>query len=299
MSALETLLSQYRTVSLTNSQELYPESEGQGLPLIQVKSPLCQAVIALQGAQILEFKNSAGTPLLWLSPQCQFNPGSALRGGIPLCLPWFGPHPTDASKPQHGYARTRNWELTQVAENDEGRCELTFELVSEPGPLFDYAFTCVLRMTLSRHVDIQLSVTNLDSQAFDFSWAFHSYFPVRILEQARVKGLAGRDYRDNLEQLITKTQDQDLGFVGEVDRVFPGIEQAVEIAGEPTIRIEHDQCPSVITWNPGPDNAAAMADVGAGNEQGFICVERGAVLDEAWHLDAGETRTAWMRISEA
>src|SRR5690625_1813252 len=93
MSALETLLSQYRTVSLTNSQELYPESEGQGLPLIQVKSPLCQAVIALQGAQILEFKNSAGTPLLWLSPQCQFNPGSALRGGIPLCLPWFGPHP--------------------------------------------------------------------------------------------------------------------------------------------------------------------------------------------------------------
>lgn len=299
MSALETLLSQYRTVSLTNSQELYPESEGQGLPLIQVSSPLCQAVIALQGAQILEFKNSAGTPLLWLSPQCRFNPGSALRGGIPLCLPWFGPHPTDANKPQHGYARTRNWELTQVAENDEGRCELTFELVSEPGPLFDYAFTCVLRMTLSRHVDIQLSITNRDSQAFDFSWAFHSYFPVRILEQARVKGLAGRDYRDNLEQLITKTQDQDLGFVGEVDRVFPGIEQAVEIAGEPTIRIEHDQCPSVITWNPGPDNAAAMADVGAGNEQGFICVERGAVLDEAWHLDAGETRTAWMRISEA
>jgi len=299
MSALETLLSQYRTVSITNSEELYPESEGQGLPLIQVKSPLCQAVIALQGAQILEFKDSAGTPLLWLSPQCRFNPGSALRGGIPLCLPWFGPHPTDASKPQHGYARTRNWELTQVAENDEGRSELTFELVSEPGPLFDYAFTCVLRMTLSRHVDIQLSVTNRDSQAFDFSWAFHSYFPVRILDQARVKGLAGRDYRDNLEQLITKTQDQDLGFVGEVDRVFPGIEQAVEIAGEPTIRIEHDQCPSVITWNPGPDNAAAMADVGAGNEQGFICVERGAVLDEAWHLDAGETRTAWMRISEA
>jgi len=299
MSALETRLSQYRTVSLTNSKELYPESEGQGLPLIQVNSPLCQAVIALQGAQILEFKNPAGTPLLWLSPQCRFNPGSALRGGIPLCLPWFGPHPTDPSKPQHGYARTRDWALTQVAENDEGRCELTFELESEPGPLFDYAFTCVLRMTLSRHIDLQLSVTNRDSQAFDFSWAFHSYFPVRILEEAWVKGLAGRDYRDNLDQLTTKTQNQDLGFVGEVDRVFPDIEQALEIAGEPTIRIEHDQCPSVITWNPGPENAAAMADVGAGIEQGFICVERGAVLDEAWHLEAGTTRTASMRISEA
>src|SRR5690625_2297374 len=203
MSAVETLLRQNRTCSLTNSQELYTESEGQGLPLIQVKSPLCQAVIALHRDQLFDVKNSACTPLLWLSPQCQFNPGSALRGGIPLCLPWFGPHPTDASKPQHGYARTRNWELTQVAENDEGRCELTFELVSEPGTLCDYAFTCVLRMTLSRHVEIQLSVTNRDSQAFDFSWAFHSYFPVRILEQARVKGLAGRDYRDNLEQLIT------------------------------------------------------------------------------------------------
>src|SRR5690625_5956570 len=107
MSAVETLLRQNRTCSLTNSQELYTESEGQGLPLIQVKSPLCQAVIALQGAQILEFKNSAGTPLLWLSPQCRFNPGSALRGGIPLCLPWFGPHRTDASKPQQDRKSTR------------------------------------------------------------------------------------------------------------------------------------------------------------------------------------------------
>src|SRR5690625_282935 len=119
MSALETLLSQYRTVSLTNSQELYPESEGQGLPLIQVKSPLCQAVIALQGAQILEFKNSAGTPLLWLSPQCRFNPGSALRGGIPLCLPWLRQHPTDGSKHPPGFARPRNRELTQVTENHQ------------------------------------------------------------------------------------------------------------------------------------------------------------------------------------
>ena len=298
MSALESLLDQYRTVSLTTSRELYPDANGAGLPLIKVDSPLCQAVIAVQGAQILEFKNAKGTPLLWLSPQCQFNPGTALRGGIPLCLPWFGPHPRDADKPQHGFARTRDWQLTHVAESDDGRCELIFELVSEPGPLFDYAFTSILKMTLGQHLELQLDITNRDSRPFDCSWAFHSYFPVRILEQTRVKGLAGRNYLDNLEQLSTKPQDQDLGFVGEVDRVFPAVEQALEIAGEPTIRIEHDQCPSVITWNPGPDNAAAMADVGAGNEEGFICVERGAVLDEAWHLEAGETCSAWMRISE-
>ncbi|MDQ2075494.1 D-hexose-6-phosphate mutarotase [Marinimicrobium sp. ABcell2] len=299
MPALATLLDQYRSVSLTSSRELYPDAGGTGLPLLKVDTSLCQAVISLQGAQLLEFKNAQGTPLLWLSPQCQFEPGTALRGGIPLCLPWFGPHPQDSDKPKHGFARTRDWELVQVAESDDGRCELVFELICDANPLFDHAFSAELCMKLGKGIDPQLSVTNRDQRAFDCTWALHSYFPVRNLEEVRVKGLAGKTYLDNLEQLAPKTQEQDLGFIGEVDRMFPGVEQALEIDGEPTIRIEHDQCPSVITWNPGPEHAAKMADVGAGNEQGFICVERGAVLGEAWHLEAGETRIAGMKIIEA
>lgn len=295
--SIATLVEQCEGVTLTTSNELYPDSKSAGLALIQVKTPLCEAVISPQGAQLLEFKTADGVPLLWLSPKCRFEPGKALRGGIPICLPWFGPHPTDSTKPQHGFARTSNWTLIQVDQNAEGLSKLEFEWRSAANELFAYAFTATLRMSLGRKIELELSITNDDKQTFDCSWALHSYFPTPSLEQVSVPALSGRDYLDNLENHARKTQDGPLTFSGEVDRVFPGVESSVVIEGQPSILIEHEHCPSVVTWNPGPEKAAKMADVGAGNEQHFYCIERGAVLDEGWQLAPKETRSGRITIS--
>lgn len=296
MPALADLVRPYAGITLTDSKTLFPDAQGTGLPLIRIDTDLCQAVVAPQGAQLLSFTKADGTPLLWLSPQCQFEPGKALRGGVPVCLPWFGPHPDD-NKPQHGFARTSDWALTQVAQADNGRCELWFELEHSGDERFEQPFTAALRMVLGQTIELELGLTNHDSHAADFTWALHSYLPVQTLDDARVPVLAGRDYLDNLQNHARLRQSGPLTFTGEVDRVFPDVESEVTLEPTPHLRLSHENCPSLVTWNPGAEKAAAMDDMGEGNEQGFVCLERGAVLDEGWTLAPGETRRGKVTIS--
>ena len=295
---LDALLSRCSFLTLSHSNQKFPHSKGTGLPLIAVTTPSCEAIIALQGAQLLSFCAKAGKPLLWVSPNCDFTPGSALRGGIPVCLPWFGPNPLDAQKPKHGFVRNKDWELSDAKLLADGNVQLTFSFTSTANELFGFAFNAQLMMTLGTSIKLDISVSNADQADFYCSWALHSYHPVSSLGAVRVKGLDGRTYLDNLEGYAAKIQEDDVSFPNAVDRVFPGIENAVEILGAPHITINHHNCPSVIVWNPGPVNAAAIADIGAGNEQTYICVERGAVLSEKWKLNAGETQSAWIEITE-
>jgi len=285
-------------LQLLNSTEAYPKSKGTGVPIVRVTTPLCSADIALQGAHLLHFCATNGSPLLWVSPNCDFTPGVALRGGIPVCLPWFGPHPTDSTKPKHGFARNRRWQLSNATLLDDGSAELIFYFASEANELFNYSFAAQLTIILGKTIRLSLDIYNQDQQAFDCSWVLHSYYPVHSLADVRVKGLAARSYLDNLENHARKNQSDDVSFIGEVDRVFPEIENNVEIVGTPHIIIEHHNCPSVVVWNPGPANAAKIADIGTGNDQTYICVERGAVLNEKWHLAAGEKKSAQVEIKE-
>jgi glucose-6-phosphate 1-epimerase len=294
---LRTLIVQHEFLSLESSKTMYPNAPGDGLPLVVVNTPKCRAVIALQGAQLLEFVPAGGEPLLWLSPNCNFSPGTALRGGIPVCLPWFGVNRADSTKPKHGFARNQAWDLNKVEMNSAGNCSLTFALTSAPNLLFDYAFTAELCLTLGEAAKLELSVKNQDTRQFTCSWALHSYHPVALLVDVRVTGLAGREYFDNLEGYARKQQLGDVSFTGEVDRVFPGVENSLTIESESRIHITHHNCPSVIVWNPGSINAARITDIGAGQEQHYICVERGAVLDEEWQLAPGEIKTAWLEIA--
>ena len=295
---LSDLLSRCDFLTLTSSDREFPQSAGTGLPLIAVETANCKALVALQGAHLLSFCASGGKPLLWVSPNCNFTHGVALRGGVPVCLPWFGPNPLDAQKPKHGFVRNQDWELSDAKLLEDGKAQLIFRFVSSANELFDFAFSAQLVMTLGSTIKLEINVSNTDTKAFDCSWALHSYHPVSSLSDVRVKGLAGRTYLDNLEGHAVKVQQGDVSFLDAVDRVFPSIENAVEILGSPHITITHHNCPSVVVWNPGAATAANIADIGAGNEQTYICVERGAVLSEKWTLDAGETQSAWVEIAE-
>ncbi|WP_232522361.1 D-hexose-6-phosphate mutarotase [Marinimicrobium alkaliphilum] len=296
-NSLDLLLAEHRFLRLTHSSDVLSDASGAGIPLLQVVTDHCVALIALQGAQLLSFQALNQAPLLWLSPACDFTPGKPLRGGIPVCLPWFGPHPTDDGQPKHGFARTRDWALETAAMSDDGSVTLVFALDSPGHPGFEHPFRARLTMVLNQRIKLDLTIHNIGEKPFETTWALHSYHPVQDLKAARVLGLKGRDYLDNLAQLARKTLTEDLAFNGEVDRAFPGVDEPLMVeTGEHRIHIEHANCPSVITWNPGPENAAGMADVGAGNEQGFVCVERGAVHDDAWTLAPGETRQAQLEI---
>ena len=298
LQQLEKLIAQCDFLRLGDSRQVYPQAPGTGLPLILVDTELCSAVISLQGAHLLEFKTTQGAPLLWVSPHCDFSPGSALRGGVPLCLPWFGVNPSDPSKPKHGFARNNFWQLADAHRLSDGSVELEFLFVSEDHLLFPYDFSAEVRMTLGRSAKLELTINNTDEEDFECSWAMHNYHPVSSLAEVKVAGLAGRTYLDNLEAYAAKEQQGDLAFPAPLDRVFPGIDNSLQILGNPSIEISHHNCPSVITWNPGAEAAAKIADIGAGQEQFYICVERGAVLQEKWHLAAGSSQSAWVEFKQ-
>jgi len=295
---LQTLVANCDFLKLTSSDKAFPDSRGQGLPILSVNTAKCSALIALQGAHLLSFCTQGANPLLWVSPNCDFTPGVALRGGIPVCLPWFGPNALDPKKPKHGFARNRDWKLSEAKLLADGRAELIFSFTSGANELFDFNFAAQLIITLGANIKLDITVSNTDTQTFDCSWVLHSYHPVSSLQDVRVQGLANRTYLDNLENHAAKIQQGDVSFPAEVDRVYPGIENPIIIAGKPTIQITHHNCPSVVVWNPGTTNAAKIADIGEGNEQGYICVERGAVLAEKWNLMAGESKSAWVEITE-
>lgn len=295
---LEQLVAKSSFLRLTTSKAQYPDHPGAGLPLLVVETGLCSAVVALQGAHLLEFKTTEGDPLLWLSPNCDFTPGVALRGGVPLCLPWFGVNPTDASKPKHGFARNNYWSLGDAHLLSDESVELEFLFLSDANNLFPYDFSAELRMTLGNSAKLELTINNTDTEDFECSWAMHNYHRISSLVDVRVLGLAGKNYFDNFEHYAEKHQSGDVGFPAPVDRVYPAIENPVIIKGSPSIEISHHNCPSVVTWNPGAEAAEKIADIGAGNEQFYICVERGAVLGEKWLLSAGTSQSAWMEFKQ-
>lgn len=293
------LVRQYPFLSIASSHSVFPGSAGDGLPLLVVKTAQCDAVIAFQGAHLLSFKPAQGNELLWVSPHCQFSEGTALRGGVPVCFPWFGPHPETTGAPKHGFARNTVWELEQVIENDDN-VTLMFGFSSADHPNYHHVIQAGLAIRLGKTAQLSLTATNKGSQACTVSWALHSYHPVSSLNKVNIPALTGRDYLDNLDSHARKSQSGPLYFIGETDRVFPSVETSLVIEdSQPRIAIEHDNCPSVVTWNPGAANAAAITDIGQNQHQNFICVERGAVLDEAWRLAPGTSESGWLEIAEA
>lgn len=298
--ALQDVVNQHDFLSLTDSHTCFPESQGTGLPLIKVKTPQCTAILSTNGAHLLSFTPTGGEELLWVSPNCQFSPGASLRGGIPLCLPWFGPHPTDSSRPKHGIARTRTWQLDSAALDAEGICHLKLSLRHSADALFEHDFTAELTLSLGQTPTLHLTLTNTGQTDFDASWVMHTYFAINRLEATRVEGLDGREYSDKVEGGKYFTQSGPVTFNGEVDRVYEDIQLPVTVDdGEHRYRIEGDQCPSVVVWNIGAEAGSQIADIGPDNHKGYVCVERGACLGDTWHLPAGQCRSSHMSIKPA
>ncbi len=257
-------------------------------PLIAVSNRRCTAVLALLGGQVLSFKPDAMPDLLWLSPNAVFNINTPIRGGIPVCLPWFGVNQADPQKPKHGFARTSRWRLEHASTDDIGVTLVQLGLrqfAEQPHPLFPHTFAAWLDFSFGETLAIELRVRNCSQTAMPLSWALHSYHPVQDLDRLRILGLENRDYLDNTRRLRRDRQTSEaLGVQDEIDRVYPGVGGSQAILGSPNIRISGVNAPTIIVWNPGAAIAASLPDLGDGTHRQFICVERGAAFDDTAFL---------------
>jgi len=287
--------------SLSNSYHLsdtkkYYHSE-QSLPLIIVSTEKCDAVISLYGGQVLEFKAKNRPALLWLSPSVSFKEGKAIRGGVPICAPWFGQHSHFSLN--HGFARTSYWNNTAINENEDGDTVITLTLEeNELSKKYHYInFKMTLVITLGESLSLSFEFENNSQESQTCEWAMHSYLAVNNCNETTVSGLESLIYLDKTKENKPSTLIGEQHFNGEVDRCFVdgSTTQDITNLNTHTTQVTGNNCQSVIVWSPGQQLAETMGDVS--EYEKFVCVERGAVNKNQWQIHPNTRQSAIMTLS--
>ena len=287
-------------IKLVNSAELYPaqhQAGDAGLPMLVVENSLGRAVIALQGAHLMAFQPAGQREMLWVSPKSLFEAGKPIRGGIPLCLPWFGPA-TDSSSPLHGFGRIMEWSLVAAEVCADGATRVVLELAGDNkvSALWPHAFSFRLEVVVGTQLGLTLSAENRSAAAAPFAFAYHTYFAVPNVADARVAGLENTTFIDKTDNMARKIQQGEVAITALTDRVYldvPAVQTLKNAAGD--VKIESDAKCAVV-WNCWT-NDKNMADLGEGNHVGYICVERCDVADRAVSIPAGGQYQMSMTLS--
>ncbi|HBE97179.1 MAG TPA: hypothetical protein DDW68_08390, partial [Verrucomicrobiales bacterium] len=193
-----------------------------GYPVIEVTTPVSAGTVALHGAQVLTWAPTEHPPVLYLSPKAKMVPGQPVRGGVPICWPWFSNHPEDPSKPSHGFARTRFWELLS-GEVDGKVVTLVFRLVpdEETKALFPHDFELTATIRMADKLRIGLKMTNTGDDVYKASSALHTYLSIGNIDRIQLEGVKGSHYIDQLTSAEEDVyQEKNLQIKGEVDRIY-------------------------------------------------------------------------------
>ncbi|MDQ6950395.1 MAG: D-hexose-6-phosphate mutarotase [Mariprofundales bacterium] len=256
-----------------------------GLVQAVVCSAQAQAHLALQGGHLIAFRPSGEEELLWMSPDANFARGKSLRGGIPVCWPWFGPHPDDATQPAHGIARTMPWLPQQSFLLENGAIRLHLTLIDGwPG------LDAELIFTVGETLEIALITTNKGTQAVTLTQALHSYFSVGDVRQVSLNGLDGCDYLDKVNGGVRQRQQGAITINSEVDRIYlqsPPSLQLHDPVLQRTIHITSAGSGSSVVWNPWIEKSEQMGDMGHEGYLHMLCVETTNADEDAIELAAG------------
>lgn len=264
-----------------------------GFEYLEIENKSASAKVALQGGHLFHYQQQNKKPLLWLSEKSHFETGKAIRGGIPVCWPWFGKHQTELKLPQHGFARTSLFELLESNEPDEHTTELVLQLKSSPETLllWPYQFQLVMRITVGATLTVALTTINCDSKPFTITSALHSYFAVSHISSVSIQGLDGMKYWDSLTD-ETKTQRGDIVINEEIDRVYQKTGNSLILHdADRTIQIEQEGSSSAVVWNPWIDKSKRMADMQDDAYGTMLCIETANALKDARRLMPGEEHT--------
>jgi glucose-6-phosphate 1-epimerase len=273
-----------------------------GLACVRVHTPEAAGLVYLQGAHVAEWAPAGHDPVLWLSKKSFFQAGKALRGGVPLCFPWFGPHPEHKEYPAHGFARLTNFRYSGARLHESGSPELEFNLDDDAATyrFFPHAFTARLRVTFGTTLALAFTVSNPGSEPFSFEEALHSYFRVSDVREVAVVGLQGATYHDKVRGMAEFVEEApELRLSAETDRVYDSAASTniVDPRAQRTLRIEKAHSHTTVVWNPWSARAAQMADFGAEEWPEMLCVESANVGGSRITLAPGESHTLQLAVS--
>ncbi len=248
-----------------------------GGPVARLSAGDQTAIVALQGAQVLSWQRGEQEQL-WLSPVARLGISKPVRGGIPVCWPWFGPHPDDDTKPAHGFVRTRPWDMahTQIAA-DRGTVAATFVFAtgSEHAALWPYEAQVQLTVKVGTGLSLSLETINRGTRPLILSEALHTYFRVSDIAGVSIGGLDGIPYIDKLDGEILKSQIGPIAIGREVDRIYVGATHDVTLRdGARKLAIKSQGSASAVVWNPWDRKTLRLGDMGSPDAyRHMVCIE--------------------------
>lgn len=274
------------------------------LMMIEVENDFAKATITPHGACVLSFVpksgNASGQDLLWVSEAAVYTGEKPVRGGIPVCWPWFGPA-SEPGLPAHGFVRNRVWHLDSVRNLDAGITEIILMLESDKTSLalWPHAFRLELKIEVGTELVMTLTTHNLNDHDIEVTEAFHSYFTVSDAESIQVEGLAPSFCYDKLTDADPVEQVDVLEILPPIDSVF--IDQVVpvkikDVEFQRNICIEKGNARSTVVWNPGPEIIKGFSDMTNDAWTRMLCVEAGNVLQNAVWLPSGEKHKMILKV---
>jgi glucose-6-phosphate 1-epimerase len=260
--------------------------EGPGaLPMAEVRNDFAVGGLFLHGAHVTAFQPHGHKPVIWLSKQSCYQSGKTIRGGIPVCWPWFADHPTDPTKPAHGFVRTAPWTVRETGENIEGGTFLRLGFRDDPRTraLWPFGFDLELSVTFGAQLIVSLSVKNNGTGLFTCGGALHSYFAVSDSSHIHIQGLDGLNFIDKVDGYRRKIQRGPVTIQGETDSIYLETERECYLEDpvwQRRIRIAKRGSRTTVVWNPWSEKAAAMKDFGDKKYREMVCVETTNAADD-------------------
>jgi len=269
------------------------------LQYLYVYNTLCEAKIALQGAHIFHFQTKGKTPLLWLSESACFKEAKAIRGGVPICWPWFGAHSTDSTLPNHGFARTALWKHISTEEMSEEETKVILQLRDSPESfkLWPYSFELTLEIILSHELSISLITKNVDDKPFSITNALHTYLAIQDINEVYVEGLDQKPYYNKVNDTYNNIQEGRLRFGQETDRIYTEVSSAVSVhENTNVIKVRTKGSQTLVVWNPGEALAKKMPDLS--DHKTMLCLESANALKNEVLIQPNESHTLTSIISQ-
>jgi len=259
--------------------------------------------MALQGAHVLSWLPAGQRDVFWLSPACLPEP-AAIRGGVPVCWPWFAKQGQASTAMQHGPVRNFPWQISALHCCSDDEISLTLQPILPPENLLAAAaipagLHVSLCITLGQTLSQTLQTHNHGSAPFELSQALHSYYAVSHAQRVAIEGLQGLTYTDRLRDLTQDVQRSPFALDHACDRTYAHPLDVtaqrnhrytlVDAAWQRRIVIDVEGSRSVVVWNPGQETTRNIADVPDDKWPDFMCIEATNAGPDVIHLQPGES----------
>jgi D-hexose-6-phosphate mutarotase len=269
-------------------------------PIIEIASDGHHASISLFGAQLLHWRPKGHAPVLWLSDGAIFNREKPIRGGIPICWPWFANHGTQPAWPAHGFARTTTWQLDFAVATPDG-IDVQLSMPREPWhtPYWLHMSRPVVNFSISDTLDIELTTENVDPHGIEFEEALHTYLAVGKIDSVSILGFENSPYIDKVGTLhpneVCLPEQEPIIIRRETDRIYRQLPDTIELHDQSqarTLELDYHAAENAIVWNPWIEKTKRLDDIGPPNAyRGFVCIETGNVSPDSMELLPGEAHT--------